>query len=60
MRGWDCSQTVGGFGVVEAVHCVDLHMFEALLGSYEATKSPRYGKKLIRSSQAFRESLTTS
>jgi mannobiose 2-epimerase len=30
----------GSFGVSGAVHCVDLHMFEALLGLYEATKSP--------------------
>jgi len=36
----------GGFGGNASVHSVDLHMFEALLGLYEATKSPEVWKEI--------------
>ena len=35
-----------GFGGTARVHCIDLHMFEALLGLYEATKSPEVWKEV--------------
>jgi mannobiose 2-epimerase len=34
------------FGGAARVHCIDLHMFEALLGVYEATKSPEVWKAI--------------
>lgn len=36
----------GLFGGSAPVHCVDLHMFEALLGLYEVTKSPEVWKEI--------------
>jgi len=36
----------GLFGGTAPAHCVDLHMFEALLGLYEATKSPEVWKEV--------------
>jgi len=34
------------FGTTKPVHCIDLHMFEALMGLYHATKSPEVWKEL--------------
>jgi mannose/cellobiose epimerase-like protein (N-acyl-D-glucosamine 2-epimerase family) len=34
------------FGGSARVHCIDLHMFEALMGLYHATKSPEVWKEL--------------
>jgi cellobiose epimerase len=36
----------GGVGGTGAVHCLDIHMFEALLGYYEVTKSPEAWKEI--------------
>jgi mannobiose 2-epimerase len=36
----------GLFGNARPVHCIDLHMFEALLGLYETTKSPEVWKEI--------------
>ncbi len=36
----------GLFGKSKPVHCIDLHMFEALLGLYETTKSPEVWKEI--------------
>ena len=37
---------VGLFGNAQPVHCIDLHMFEALLGLYHATKSPEVWQEI--------------
>ncbi len=34
------------FGGAARAHCIDLHMFEALLGLYQATKSPEVWKEI--------------
>ncbi len=36
----------GLFGKSKPAHCIDLHMFEALLGLYEATRSPEVWKEI--------------
>lgn len=36
----------GLFGGARPAHCIDLHMFEALMGLYHATKSPEVWKEL--------------
>jgi mannose/cellobiose epimerase-like protein (N-acyl-D-glucosamine 2-epimerase family) len=35
-----------GFGGTARAHCIDLHMFEALMGLYHATKSPEVWKEI--------------
>ena len=36
----------GGFGGANSVHCLDIHMFEALLGLYQVTKSEEVWKEV--------------
>lgn len=36
----------GMFANARPAHCIDIHMFEALLGTYEATKSPEVWKEI--------------
>jgi len=36
----------GGPGGANAVHCLDIHMFEAMLGLYQVTKSPEVWKEV--------------
>ena len=38
----------GGFGGSAAVHCIDIHMFEALLGYYQVTKSEEAWKEVAK------------